>query len=389
MIDGATRLGRAETIEQLAAANGAAVATIRSERGEGLALWLTFEAGWYEGSPLHFDIVATTPLLDHAARARMAASADVVILVVETSPDGLAAASRHLLSEAGPPGDAEPGLVVFARRTADEAEPEAVLAALGLPPATPALLCGPDGSGVRYGFALAVRVGLARVRQRDELGLPRRRPCDADGLRSICVGGGVAPPVDCPVAVPQPHQPEPEVTPIPLVVEPASSGPPVLVPTPPANRRSTGRNGVDESRLRASTLVQPGPTPVPPSPPAPAAARWPDAATGRPPSLAFDLERAAPPASAAVAPSSPTGVPSPVAPPWPTAAAPSSPTAVPSLSPNTGPPTVPGPDPELAGGEHGPFALTPRRPGPPTYLLWLGATVTSVMVLLLLLAAIG
>lgn len=196
LIEGAGRQSKADTIEYLATANSTAGDTVRDGRGRALSQWLTFSAGWYEGSPLRFEVVATAPGIELAIRAALVERADAVILVVDCSEQGWAAsASRQLISlglEAGG-RDAERGLVVFAYRPAADGEVTTgqILEELALPPDTSIVTTSPEGAGVRYGFALAVRLGLHRIRVLDNRGEPRCPPTSlAEFRRSLLDGVG-------------------------------------------------------------------------------------------------------------------------------------------------------------------------------------------------------
>ncbi len=64
-------------------------------------------------------------------------------------------------------------------------EPGEVLGGLGLGSSVPVVATSVDGSGVRYGFALAVRACLQRVHVRDVAGRPRSVPLEVDELLTL------------------------------------------------------------------------------------------------------------------------------------------------------------------------------------------------------------
>lgn len=194
LIEGAGRQSKTDTIDCLATANSTAGDTVRDGRGRAMSQWLTFSAGWYEGSPLRFEVVATAPGVELAKRAALVERADAVILVVDCSEQGWAAsATRQLLSLGLGAGgrEAQRGLVVFAYRPAADSDVSTaqILEELALPPDTAIVTTSPEGAGVRYGFALAVRLGLHRIRLQDNRGEPRSAPTSLDEFRRSLLDG--------------------------------------------------------------------------------------------------------------------------------------------------------------------------------------------------------
>lgn len=185
LLDGIDRAAVMEVLDHLAAVNAVEAEKILGADCRELGRWLTFEAGWYEQRSLRFEVAATTERRAIDARVALHDLVDSVIHVARCTTDGLAAATS-LLRDHRVASTASVGLVVFGHREpSEELTTDQVLAALGLAADTPIVLTNPEGAGVRYGLALAARQGLDRIRARDERGLPRRAPADAERMRRL------------------------------------------------------------------------------------------------------------------------------------------------------------------------------------------------------------
>jgi hypothetical protein len=113
--------------------------------------------------------------------------ADVVILVVDCTADCVQTTAEEFRSHAARSlsgGYDAAAWMLFAHKP-DAAATMAiadVLSGFALPDEFPVVTTGTDGSGIRYGFAMAVRLGLKCVRERDRRGVARTTPMSPSEL---------------------------------------------------------------------------------------------------------------------------------------------------------------------------------------------------------------
>lgn len=197
LLDGAARSDISEVVAALAKDNGAETVAIDDSTGLPLATWLTFNAGRYEQSPLRLEAIAITNELRGDVRDALFDIADAAVFVVSCTEQALASGAHQLqanrLISDGDQGR-DLGVAVFGHRTDPDtaAGADEILEALGLPAETLITFTSPDGDGVRYGFALAVRLGLLRLAERDVQGLDRTVPSSPAEMRSLLLAAAAA-----------------------------------------------------------------------------------------------------------------------------------------------------------------------------------------------------
>lgn len=173
--DGSPRAGKTTSVGALARGLGAAGVHSPAEM-EGRTLyfdWLDYTGGLFEGRRIRCQIVSVPGQATLAPRRRrLLESADVVVFVADSSPQGMDA-DRHYLGAmravlegcSGPPV----GIVIQAnKRDLPDAMPieqlRAMLDGMGVRSAIVESIAT-EGSGIRETFVFAVRVALDRVRE--------------------------------------------------------------------------------------------------------------------------------------------------------------------------------------------------------------------------------
>ncbi|MBB6093324.1 signal recognition particle receptor subunit beta [Povalibacter uvarum] len=193
--DGAPMAGKTTSVGTLGRGLGAGVYTPADVQGRTLYFdWLDYTGGLFEGRRIRCQIVTVPGQATLAPRRRLLLeSADVVVFVGDSTPDGVAADTTYLdqlqallRQRTGPPV----GIVMQAnKRDLQDAVPldrlREMLDGLGLRVAILESVAT-EGTGIRETFVFAVRLALDRIRElirTDEL--PTMRPSADSGLELL------------------------------------------------------------------------------------------------------------------------------------------------------------------------------------------------------------
>ncbi|MCB1056846.1 MAG: GTPase domain-containing protein [Acidobacteria bacterium] len=190
--DGPPRAGKTTSLRSLAAGFGRPVESPGEAEGRTLLFdWMEYVGGWFEGRSIRCQVIAVPGQRSLQARRRaLLALADVVIVVGDTTPEGLDELEPHLRelrADLDRSDGVRPGVLVQAnKRDLPEALPlEEILRRLDDPDLAVDETVATNGSGVRSAFLHALRLALDRVRSsfpRD----PRRDPRpDIEGAEDL------------------------------------------------------------------------------------------------------------------------------------------------------------------------------------------------------------
>lgn len=169
VVDGADPSATSDVVHHLASANGATVERVVGAIDETPLDWFGYAAGSFDGNPLRLEVFAPGAAAEPATRRRLVEECDALVVVARPGDASTAAGQTFVRGLIGGDGEsvAAPWVLFADRRDPDAAfDPIDVRRALGVGDEVPVVATDVGGAGIRYGMAMAVRLGLQRMRER-------------------------------------------------------------------------------------------------------------------------------------------------------------------------------------------------------------------------------